>query len=90
MKNPLDQALNASNLPVICVFLARVAMPKWSEIVLGHYPICVAVQGKMILWSLECSYEFRGSDVNITAVCWQLTKEKEIVETTYTVAICPR
>ena len=40
----VEQALNAANLPVIAVFLARVAMPEWSQIVLSHYPICVAVQ----------------------------------------------
>ena len=40
----IEQALNAANLPVICVFLARVAMPEWSGIILGHYPICVVVQ----------------------------------------------
>ena len=56
MINPLDQALNAANLPVICIFLARVAMPKWSEIVFGHYPICVAVQGRTKLWSAVVSF----------------------------------
>ena len=40
----LEQFLNALNLPVICVQLARVAFPELSKSFISHYPLCISVQ----------------------------------------------
>ena len=56
----LEQFLNAVNLPVICIQLARVVLPDLSKSVISHYPICISVQWLGVLALLNRSFGSLG------------------------------
>ena len=56
----LEQFLNALNLPVICVQLARVAFPELSKSFISHYPLCISVQWLAVVALLNRSFGSLG------------------------------
>ena len=56
----LEQTVNSANLPVLCITLARVTFPEWSNQYISHYPICISAQWLVVLALLNRSYGSLG------------------------------
>ena len=56
----LEQALNSTNLPILCMTLARVSLPEWSKDYISHYPICICAQWLVVIGLFNRSYGSLG------------------------------
>ena len=56
----LEQAMNLTNLPVLCIYLARVSFPEGSKEIISHYHICICAQWLVVIGLLNRSYGSLG------------------------------